>query len=265
MRFEEIRDQLLGVPFIGVSNARYLYDLIVRERLTNILELGIAHGTATCYMAAALEEIGGGKITAVDLLGKSFDPSPEEQLGKTGLSRYVDIHRMKTGYTWFLHDEIARRTVGDVCEPAYDLCIIDGPKQWTIDGCAFFLADKLLKKDGFMIFDDYSWTFAMANGRRDATCGINHRDLSEDELNIPHIGEVFELLVKQHPEYTDLKVHPVDDWAIARKAGGREKTYTVEYRRERKDAYAMVRDALGIAAHYLVFRRRKRSRCDGRR
>ena len=29
----------------------------------------------------------------------------EEQLERTGLARHAKIVRMKTGYTWFLHDE----------------------------------------------------------------------------------------------------------------------------------------------------------------
>jgi len=58
MKFEEIREHVIGIPFITVSSARRLYDLIIEEKPKNILELGIAHGTATCYMAAALDEIG---------------------------------------------------------------------------------------------------------------------------------------------------------------------------------------------------------------
>lgn len=259
MRFEKIRDRLAGVPFIGVSNARYLYELIVRERLTRILELGIAHGTATCYMAAALEELGEGRITSVDLQDTRYVPSPEQQLERFGFERFVEIHRMKTGYTWFLHDEIRRRTLNDSCRPVYDLCIIDGPKQWTIDGFAFFLVDKLLNRGGYLVFDDYSWTFAMADGRREATDGFTHRRLSEDELNTPHISEVFELLVKQHPDYSELAVHPIDDWAIARKTGGGPKTYVIEYQRKRRDAYAIIRSGIMTAARRYYFSRRRRS------
>src|SRR5437660_723901 len=146
MKFEEIHSLLRKVPFISKKNARFLYDLILRERLTNILELGIAHGTATCYMAAALQEVGKGSVSSVDLIEvkDSFKPSVEEQLEKTGLSAFAKVIRMQTGYTWFLHDEIARNTKNDVCNEIYDLCIIDGPKNWTIDGAAFFFVDKLL-------------------------------------------------------------------------------------------------------------------------
>jgi predicted O-methyltransferase YrrM len=42
-----------NVPFFSKGNAHFLYHLILEESLTNVLELGIAHGVATCYVAAA--------------------------------------------------------------------------------------------------------------------------------------------------------------------------------------------------------------------
>jgi hypothetical protein len=77
MKFKAVRDLIRGISLITKSNARYLYDLILRERRTSVLELGIAHGAGTCYIAAALEELGAGSVTAVDLLGAGFNPSAE--------------------------------------------------------------------------------------------------------------------------------------------------------------------------------------------
>jgi predicted O-methyltransferase YrrM len=218
MRFEDVSDKLLGVPFISIRDARWIYNYIIENNAKHILELGIAHGTATCYMAAALDEIGDGKITAVDLLETkdSFSPSAEEQLNRLGFSYFVDIHRMKTGYTWYLHDKIKEETVDGMCGQVYDLCIIDGPKNWTIDGAAFFMVDKLLKQNGLIIFDDYEWTYQAADTRRDQTDGITHRNLSEVERSTPHIRDVFEFLVKQHPSYSNFLVFD-NNWAMAKK------------------------------------------------
>ena len=242
MKFSTVHSMVGNVPYISRKNASYLYELIVRENLTNILELGIAHGTATCYMAAALEELGGGSITAVDLVETrdTFRPSAEEQLENTGLEAFAKVVRMQTGYTWFLHDEIARNTTGSVCAETYDLCIIDGPKNWTIDGAAFFFADKLLKKNGWMIFDDYNWTYALKNKRKESTDGISHRLLSKDERETPHIREVFELLVKQHPNYGNLMLLDDGDWAIAQKTMSANKNYDIVYRETKRDISVML-------------------------
>ena len=238
MRFSDIHSLVGHVPFISKANAGYLYELILRERPRKILELGIAHGTATCYMAAALQEIGAGTITAVDLIETAdrFQPTPADQLELTGLSQFVEIVRMKTGYTWFLHDKIRQNTNNQICAEEYDLCLIDGPKNWTIDGAAFFFVDKLLKPGGWIIFDDYSWTYARADTKRAATDGITHRTLSDAERETPHIREVFELLVVQHPNYSNF-IRLNNDWALAQKIPRTPKQDTNVPRHQERRSY----------------------------
>lgn len=222
MKYSQIEALVGKIPYIEKHNARFLYDLILKEKCSRILELGVGHGTATCYMAAALQELGRGSVTAVDLIAAKewFTPSAEEQFEMTGLSSYVDLVRMQTGYTWFLHDEIQKQTESNRCRPVYDLCIIDGPKNWTIDGATFFMVDKLLRNRGWIIFDDYNWTYANSDKKRNSTDGIVHREMSEDERNTPHIREVFELLVKQHPDYTRFALMDKAHWALAQKKVG---------------------------------------------
>jgi len=249
MQFEAVQKIVGQVPFISPEHGRELYEMISRQRPAQVLELGIAHGTATCYMAAALEEIGEGRITAVDLEGAEFQPSAEEQLERCGLARFAQVVRMQTGYSWFLHDEIRRQTAERECRPKYDLCVIDGPKNWTIDGGAFFLVDKLLNPGGWIIFDDYGWTYAGQG--REATDGITHRELSQPEQTTPQIREVFELLVVPHRNYSQFMVEDHKDWAMARKIAAADKTYTVRYRTEYADVLswgaALTRRALGRA------------------
>ncbi|MFT6955609.1 MAG: putative O-methyltransferase YrrM [Halieaceae bacterium] len=106
-------------------------DLVLEEKRSNIFELGIAQGTATCIIATALDELGHGKVTSVDLTGTryTYHPSAEDQVLDLGLSKYVEIVRLQTGYIWFLNDEIARKSGGDNCDTVFDLCIVDGPKN----------------------------------------------------------------------------------------------------------------------------------------
>jgi predicted O-methyltransferase YrrM len=255
MKFSTIESYVGDTPFISKANAKLLYQMILDRKLTRILELGIAHGTATCYMAAALDELGGGLITCVDLLDPipPFNPTAEEQLQRCGLSHLAEIVRMQSGYTWFLHDDIVRNTTNHRCNEVYDLCVIDGPKNWTIDGAAFFLVDKLLKKDGWIIFDDYHWTYAAADRRRDATDGITHRQLSKGERETPQIREVFELLVRQHPNYSNLEVVEGTDWALAQKCMSDSKTYTIRYDESYKDVvgrmYGKARQLVRARSH----------------
>ena len=237
MKFEDVYRLVGGIPFISPRKARYLYDMIVRGGRDRVLGLAVAHGTATCYIAAALDELGRGRVTAVDLVAArdEFDPAAEDLVARCGLQDRVEIVRMQTGYNWFLHDMIRRRTEAGTCRPCYDLCILDGAKNWTIDGAAFFFVDKLLKDGGRIIFDDYAWTYAAADQRRDATDGITHRSLSADELNTPHVKEIVDLLVLPHPDYGKVTMLDDAEWVVAEKAAasGRKvvelaRTITVE-------------------------------------
>ena len=242
MKFEEVNKLLKGIPFISDANARELYDFIIEHKLTNCLELGFAHGVASCYIAAAIDELGGGKLVSVDLIGQDWQkPSIEELLDKLGLQKYVAIHREVTGYNWYLHNEIADNTsANSICSPVYDFCIIDGPKNWTIDSSAFFLVDKLLKQHGWVIFDDYEWTYGEADSRRDATDGISHRKLSEAERNTPQVKEIFNLLVMQHPSYANFKIHKDGDWAWAQKNQSDNKIVSFTYGETYKDVFSRV-------------------------
>lgn len=240
MSFDAIHPHLKGIPFITEANARRIYDFILQERPECILELGFAHGTSTCYLAAALREVGRGKVVAVDLKAAraEFDPGLEELAARLDLEDFIEIHRMQTGYNWFLHDEIQRQSFerGGDCKRIYDLIILDGAKNWTIDSSAFFLADKLLKKGGWFIFDDYSWTYADADGKRAATDGVTHRELSEAERKTPHIREIFHLLVMPHPHYGNFRLQVESgDWAWAQKTEQPVKTLQLVHTHSYRD------------------------------
>src|SRR5215831_1499668 len=132
MRFDEIREFLGDIPFISPERGRVLYEHIRQNRPQHVLELGIGHGVSSCYMAAALHENGEGHLTCVDLIDATFTPSAEELVNHAKLTPYVSIFREKSSYTWYLKKLIEKQTPpGGVCEPHFDLCFIDGPKNWT--------------------------------------------------------------------------------------------------------------------------------------
>jgi predicted O-methyltransferase YrrM len=221
VKFEKVVKVVEGIPFIAPDNARLLYDAVIDGNRRRLLELGFAHGAATCVMAAALDELGRGEVVAVDLESAREwqQPSVEELLARSGLSQYVTIVRETTSYTWHLHNELRARVDAGAGLETFDLCIIDGPKNWTIDGAAFLMVDRLLRPGALLVMDDVDWTYAAVDSGRDATDGIAHRELSEAERRTPHVREIAELLVMQHPSYGDF-VFTETDWFLATKSPG---------------------------------------------
>ena len=213
MKFEEIRGLVKGIPYVMDDMAYDLYHHVLSHKPEECLELGFGHGASSCYVAAALDELGVGHLTSVDLVGAKEwqNPTIEDVLQKTGLSKWVTVARENTGYNWFLKKRIAASTVANVCIPSFDFCFIDGAKNWTIDGAAFFLADKLLKEDAWIVFDDLQWTYEskLREGKK-KTDGVSMLEMGDDELNEPHVERIFQLLVMQHPGYSNFLVK--DDW-----------------------------------------------------
>ena len=138
-----------------------------------MLELGTAHGVGAAYMAAA-----GANVTTVDFAGASYDPSPEEVVAKAGVADRVAIVREYSSYTWWLKTQVESARRARQRRACFDFVYLDGAKNWTIDGLAVILIEKLLRPGGWLLMDDLEWTYAQDPGR-EATDGIVHRELSE--------------------------------------------------------------------------------------
>ena len=220
MEFDRVAQAVAGIPHMSPEEGRLIYDHIRAERPTRLLELGTAHGVSAAYMAAALDENGSGSITTVDSARADYDPPPPEVLERAGLLRYVDlVRRADSSYDWFLKDQIERRSdAAGNCEPLYDFCYLDGAHNWTIDGLAALLVEKLLVPGGWLLLDDLPWTYPDDGG---------DLHLSPSEQATPHMDAVYELLVKQHPNFTEFKRQD-DRWGWARKAPGEPRRYALE-------------------------------------
>jgi predicted O-methyltransferase YrrM len=223
MKFDAVATHLDGIPYTSPQKGRVFYDFIMDTRPEQCLELGFAHGVSSCYIAAALHELGRGHLTTVDLVGSKdwFNPTIETLLARTGLESYVTVVRETTSYTWFLKKKIEQQTRDHACVPCYDFCFIDGCKNWTHDGAAFFMVDKLLRSGGWIMFDDLWWTSALEESRSGLkeAAGVPHSQLADDEYRDPHIEAIFRLLVTQHPSYARFKV--LDEMlALAQKTAG---------------------------------------------
>ncbi|MGD9331218.1 MAG: class I SAM-dependent methyltransferase [Desulfobacterales bacterium] len=229
MDFATVEKHVGGIPYILPALAREIYDFIMAQKPRACLELGFAHGASSCFIAAALEEVGHGHLTAVDLLSARHwqQPAIEDLLARTGLQPWVTVVREPTSYTWFLKRQIEACTQANTCRPCYDFCFLDGAKNWTIDSAAFFLADKLLRPESWILFDDLQWTYASKRkeGKRKSD-GIDLHTMGPDEIEQPHIELIFQLLVMQHPDYANFRIQD-NWWAWAQKTPNGDKTPVV--------------------------------------
>lgn len=215
MKFEIIKEILKGIPHTPPEDGLILYNFILENKLQNVLELGFQHGVSTLYMAAAMDDIGSGNITTIDnLTAKEVEPTIIELADRAGLNKYINPIFANSSYNWELMKFIEQNTKDNNCTPIFDFCFIDGAHNWETDGFAFFLVDKLLKKDSLILFDDLYWSYSESKGLKD-TDFVNN--MASDEKNTPQVELIIKYLVAQHPNYEIIEIR--DRWAWVKKKG----------------------------------------------
>lgn len=208
MESEEVARTVDGIPWMTRREAEHISALIRERRPQHVLELGFKHGVSTCYIAAALQENGCGHVTTVDLeSARALNPNADQLLAELGLSEFATVHYEQTSYTWRLLEMLECQP-----RPSFDMCYLDGAHNWDTDGFAFFLVDKLLARDGLLILDDLDWSYSKSPTLQDEPWV---KAMPREQYEMKQVRKVFDLLVREHPDYTDFKVD--HGWGFARK------------------------------------------------
>jgi predicted O-methyltransferase YrrM len=225
VKFEQIQQAVEGVPIMTPAQGQVIYEHVLETGPTNILELGTASGVSAAYMAAALDELGRGTVTTLDREQFLPSPLPEQQAFAKApeLLRYVRFERPPhSSYVWWLLRQIeAASDAAGNCVPAYDFCYLDGAHDFTIDGLAVFLVEKLLRPDAWLLLDDLNWSYVAD------VADYDRETYSLDEAEAPHVRIIFDVLLKQHPSFTEFRVQD-GSWGWAKKAPDQPRRYTLE-------------------------------------
>jgi predicted O-methyltransferase YrrM len=221
MQFEEAAKIVEEVPqpHIPASRGRLLYEHIRKNKPEKVLELGTARGGSAVFLASALEANGTGHLTTVDSTRWHWlDPTPQEVLGKAGLSHRVTFDKSCSTYSWFLKAEIEKcLTDAGTVRPEYDFIFLDGAKNWSTDGIAVVTAEKLLKPGGWLLLDDLGWSYAKHAADTPFHYEIEIAKLSEDERSQPHLRRIFDLLIRTNPAFDEFVIQD-NWWGWARKS-----------------------------------------------
>ncbi|MFL5334924.1 MAG: O-methyltransferase [Geminicoccaceae bacterium] len=187
---------------------RKIHELVKQERARFVLELGFNWGVSSCYIAAALKRNRGHLVT-IDLASRAaFDPGIESFLSQLGLDDTSTVFFESSTYNWRLREFLRMPE-----PPVFDLIFLDGAHLFEPDGLAFILGERLLRGGGLFLFDDYRWTIEGSPHFQRNPGQVQH--YSEQEKSMPHVKEVFELLVQPHPNVTETWLD--GPWAFARK------------------------------------------------
>ncbi len=215
MKFTQAYQAVGNLPCTEESQCRVLYDWILESRPAESLELGFLHGKTSCIIAAALDEIGAGHLTSIDMEGVQHMPNAPnilQNLGQLGLRDLVTPVFSRISYTWELKKIIEKQTADHRCQPFLDFVFLDGAHLWEPDVCAFFLALKLLKPGGWFLFDDYMFTIEKSDWWSRSP---KMKDKPDDYRKESQVERLVTLIVSQHPDMESVVIR--DNWVWARK------------------------------------------------
>jgi predicted O-methyltransferase YrrM len=195
---------------------RDIYDHITGEKAHSCIELGTGFGATACVMAAALDEIGGGRLVTVDI--SLHQPVNVEVLMEhVGLDNsLVDVVVDNLGYNWYLPDLIKQQTKQGRCQPMFDFCLLDGAHEWEPDALAFHLVSRLLKIGAWIAVDDLNFNLRMIPTQREPYIHYTDR-----ELDAYQMAMVFDIVVRPHLDFAEFCITHDDRIGWARKVSAK--------------------------------------------
>ena len=209
-KLEQITNKYSNLPYMNHDQAVYLREIIQKNKLKNLCELGHYHGKSSIYLGSILEEQGFGTLTTFDLVTTKLSPNIHTLINEFSLEKFINPVVTAEGYVWDLANLVGEN------KNKFDFCYIDGGHTFDSTTLAFVLVDLLLDKNGILIFDDVIWTIE----RSISTFGNTiltvpmYRNSTLLQRSVPQVKMVCDLIL---PRYNYTLLETVNDWAVYQK------------------------------------------------
>lgn len=209
-KFDQITADFGKVKYMNEARARVLRDLVEEQDARDVLEIGFFRGKSSVYIAAMLEDRGGGSLVTIDRKSAAgLTPNIHDLLERSGLGHRVTPLFAYRSFTWELLKLIRAEP-----RPQFDLCYFDGGHTWDDTGFGFTLVNMLLRPGGAIVFDDIDWTIRKSPSyKKDPGLMAQY---SEDERAAATVRLVWDVLVPEFG-YERVREIPKLGWAVARK------------------------------------------------
>lgn len=166
-------DLPMGV-YIPREEGDFLYSMVRQFRPAITIEVGMANGLSTVFIAEALRENGVGRHIAIDPFQHSdWHGAAIALIRKAGLESYVELMEL------FSHQalpELERKGI------IADFAFIDGSHLFDYVMTDFLCVDRILKPGGLIAFDDSDWP-AIRQALRYIVAN-RHYEVAFPEINI---------------------------------------------------------------------------------
>lgn len=164
-----------------------------------IAEIGVGVGATTVELAKLLNNRG--ELHLFDYEDRLSELLSEiDELGFCNIVRYPNGRKTFDSYNWNLAKML--REMRRAQQPGiFDLVYLDGAHAFHHDAPAALVLKELLRPGGYLLFDDYKWTFASSPRANPKVNSFTASSYSEEQINEPHIALICELFFDYDPRF----------------------------------------------------------------
>lgn len=167
-----------------------------------VCEIGIGIGATTQELCRNLGNRG-------ELWIFDFEEKVEELVSDLRSAGYSNVrsvgnsHRPGDSYGWTLATFLrrARARAGAPFGGLFDFVYLDGAHAFQHDAPATVSVKELLKPGGYLLMDDYDWTFAISPSLRPSKSPSILKEYTEEQIELSHVEMVCSLLLDCDPQF----------------------------------------------------------------
>ena len=145
-----------------------------------------------------------------------------------------NCHFDEYSYNWHIRNNWEK-----YCAEPFDFVFLDGAHNWDVDGFAFFLCNRILQTNGWILFDDLDWSYASSPALSETP---QVRAMSALRQKTQQVRAIWEQLVLPHPEFGNF----VEDnnWGWAQKLADASGAKQLTIRRDRRSIVRQLASAV---------------------
>jgi|GEM_PF-5426809 len=178
-----------NISSIPIEKRRIIFDLIQQHDLRDCLEAGFANGVSSIVIASATK---GSLLTFDHPVAQHNTPSIEqliEQFGQTNITpQYC------ADYAWEFGKLVKQGRT-------FDFIFIDASHLFLNTVAGIALADRLLRRNGYLVLDDISWIPTVSSPITFEEVRKYNGYVNEEEWRSAPVGEAFDCLLKNSRQY----------------------------------------------------------------
>ena len=119
--------------------------------------------------------------------------------GFHNVKTFGSSYKLLDSYNWSLAKVLEQNT-----GPMYDYIFLDGAHTWAVDALTTFLADRLLKVNGYLDFDDYTWTLGESPVLNPKVFPLTQKLYTSEQITAKQVKMIVDLIIRRDSRYREV-------------------------------------------------------------